>query len=556
MNPTTMEHTERPDRAVRSTLESTLGLSSPLNTNIHPADDMLNYITSIRGSGSIARSEYFTSGVELLKVLEQLVAWKFGSIDNVGSLLDFASGYGRMTRFLVHKLPADRIWVSDIQAEAVQFQQEEFGVNGFVSTADPADLQVDQTFDCIFVASLFSHLPPARFTAWLDKLYGMLSPGGILVFSANGEHTLPAVHIMPASGIWYWGGSEIASLEVSDYGTTIVTEAYVANAIAAASGRREYARIPYAVLYVQDLYVVPKDPAADFNSLHFTYLPHGSVDYGLWTVEGDLFLRGWVVDFSCEPAELKVQFLTGDRLLGECVPNVPRPDVQQHYTDDRFLLTGWERTIEIPELDAGQPLTVKAVPPGGSDSLLYVGDIASLTPRGKVDSCRWTGADTLYLRGWAVDPSGDNSPVEVQVFVEGTLRQKCMTYMERPDLRQYFNDRYQYAGWECSFRAPNYEPSQRLVVRSVSSSGRETELYVGGFATLEQVAETKPGNADEGPKVNDVLTMDEALQQLQTEREQQVIYIRRLEEEIAHKNEALAYLEPLARRWLGKRRGK
>src|SRR4051794_12189946 len=104
-------------------LQNALGLTAPLNTNIHENDQMFSYSASARGNTSMARSEYFTSGVQLLKLLEQLIAWKFGSPDKVSSFLDFASGYGRLIRFLVHKLPADRIWVSDIQADAVAFQQ-------------------------------------------------------------------------------------------------------------------------------------------------------------------------------------------------------------------------------------------------------------------------------------------------------------------------------------------------------------------------------------------------------------------------------------------------
>jgi hypothetical protein len=33
---------------------------------------------------------------------------------------DFASGYGRFTRFLVKELPRERVWVSDIYANAVE----------------------------------------------------------------------------------------------------------------------------------------------------------------------------------------------------------------------------------------------------------------------------------------------------------------------------------------------------------------------------------------------------------------------------------------------------
>src|SRR5947199_9478226 len=102
------------DHAVGVLLQKTLGLAGTLNMNIHENDQMFRFVVASRGSEAGARSEYFTSGAELFKIVQQLVDWKFGSFGNVPALLDFASGYGRLTRFLVQKLPAYRIWVSDI----------------------------------------------------------------------------------------------------------------------------------------------------------------------------------------------------------------------------------------------------------------------------------------------------------------------------------------------------------------------------------------------------------------------------------------------------------
>src|SRR5262249_41626784 len=215
------------DREIGVLLQNELGLEAPLNTNIHPNDQMFTFVASDRRSEALARSAYLTSGAQQLNIVEQLVQWKFGSFDNLPSLLDFAGGYGRLTRFLVHKMSPDRIWVSDIQADAVAFQQAEFGVHGFVSTADPADLVCDRTFDCIFVASLFSHLPEATFTAWLKKLYSLLKPGGLLAFSLHDESRLPKGETMPERGIWFGEASEIDTLDTKQYGTSIVSETFV-----------------------------------------------------------------------------------------------------------------------------------------------------------------------------------------------------------------------------------------------------------------------------------------------------------------------------------------
>ena len=112
-------------------LKGTFEEARQFNTKVHPSDQMLTFVASVMGSDEIGRGLYFRSGAQLMDVVRQVVEWKFGSLEKVAAFLDFASGYGRFTRFLVQHLPADRIWVSDIQADAVAFQEEQFGVHGF-----------------------------------------------------------------------------------------------------------------------------------------------------------------------------------------------------------------------------------------------------------------------------------------------------------------------------------------------------------------------------------------------------------------------------------------
>jgi 2-polyprenyl-3-methyl-5-hydroxy-6-metoxy-1,4-benzoquinol methylase len=189
-------------------LKGTFSVAGAFNTNVHPSDQMLTFVASVMGSDEIARGQYFRSGAQLMDIVRQVVEWKFGSLDKVASFLDFASGYGRFTRFLVQHLPADRIWVSDIQADAVAFQEEQFGVHGFMSATNPADLGRAEKFDCIFVASLFSHLPERTFGPWLRKLFGMLKPDGLLMFSVHDESLLDPSYQMPEGGLFFREASE------------------------------------------------------------------------------------------------------------------------------------------------------------------------------------------------------------------------------------------------------------------------------------------------------------------------------------------------------------
>jgi len=206
---------------------------------------------------------YFDSGLKMLHPLRALARWKFGGFSKVGRLLDFASGFGRLTRFLVQELPASAIVVSDIQADAVESQRRAFGVDGLVSATDPARLRSPDLFDMIFVASLFTHLPESRFHEWLARLMDLLTPNGMLVFSVHDESLLIPHRPMPSSGFDYNPGvSEIDSLERSEYGSTHVSASFVSRAIEAASrGKGSHHRIPRA-LWHHDLYVYTRDSSA------------------------------------------------------------------------------------------------------------------------------------------------------------------------------------------------------------------------------------------------------------------------------------------------------
>ncbi len=93
----------------------------------------------------------------MFREVAQVAEWAFGGFDGIESVLDFASGHGRFTRFLLQTVPSDKVWDSDIYADAMDFQRREFGVRCIPSCDRPEDYRPGRHFDLIFVASLFSH---------------------------------------------------------------------------------------------------------------------------------------------------------------------------------------------------------------------------------------------------------------------------------------------------------------------------------------------------------------------------------------------------------------
>ena len=138
---------------------------------IDPRDEMLAFLMEInQGDPDRALFLYFLSGLSIADTLGQLLLWRFGGWERVGSVLDFASGYGRVTRFLLRDLPPGKVWISDVYEGAVEFQSRRFGVHGLVSTLRPEDFSPAERFDAILVTSLFTHLREERFAGWLRRL--------------------------------------------------------------------------------------------------------------------------------------------------------------------------------------------------------------------------------------------------------------------------------------------------------------------------------------------------------------------------------------------------
>ncbi|MDY7022148.1 MAG: class I SAM-dependent methyltransferase, partial [Cyanobacteriota bacterium] len=198
---------------------------------------------------------YYLLGRSIIDSIRQIINTHFGSFSQVSSFLDFACGYGRSTRFLIQEIPPKKVWVSDIYANAIEFQTEIFGVNGIISTSEPEDYPTDQKFDCIYAGSFFSHIPPRTFTRWMQRLYDLLTPGGLLIFSVLDETVMPSQVQMSSEGIVFsTESSESRSLDRNEYGTTYVTEGYIQKIIQKVSrNQAQIYRIKKGLTNYQDL---------------------------------------------------------------------------------------------------------------------------------------------------------------------------------------------------------------------------------------------------------------------------------------------------------------
>lgn len=200
-------------------------------------DQLLGYTVKHGSRGTKAAREYIVDGhnhaKQVLNLIDQLSLQRGRS-----RVLEFAAGFGRITRHLKKLAPDLHLSASDIHTDACHFLETEIGIPAFVSSLTPDGLNVGKDYDLIFVVSLFSHLPANRFGSWLKALHDCLAPGGYLMFTTHGQS---ARKMQPAfwdslldpnePGYGYHGQSDQEDIVSSEYGTTIALPRFVTKVI-------------------------------------------------------------------------------------------------------------------------------------------------------------------------------------------------------------------------------------------------------------------------------------------------------------------------------------
>lgn len=104
------------------------------------------------------------------------------------SILNFGCGVGTCDQIIARYFPASRIYATDVSAESIRIARER---NSSVSTvtyavSDGIAVPFDGTFDIIYCAGVFHHIPPEQRQPILVGLRDKLAPGGrLFLFEHN-----------------------------------------------------------------------------------------------------------------------------------------------------------------------------------------------------------------------------------------------------------------------------------------------------------------------------------------------------------------------------------
>lgn len=207
---------------------------------------------------------YFFDGHRSAQKLAALLTEIGVDVSAPQNFLEFASGFGCVTRHLKNALPSATVISSDIHPKAMDFISEHMDAEILQSVSNPVAFSTPQGpshFDTVFALSFFSHMPERTWQMWLSTLFAQVKTGGHLIFTTHGANSARN-HFgnppMPENGFWFTPDSEQKDLDTAEYGQTIVSRDFVFAAIEKLPHARLEVASPAAWWTHQDLWVVSK----------------------------------------------------------------------------------------------------------------------------------------------------------------------------------------------------------------------------------------------------------------------------------------------------------
>ncbi|WP_245279213.1 class I SAM-dependent methyltransferase [Mesorhizobium loti] len=213
-----------------------------VSPELHEYDHIFGHLVARLSTGEEmkvfeALKHYFENGAANAQQVRELMT-SLG-LPKDAKVLEFASGYGRVTRHLKDL----NLVACDIHPEAVSFCEDVLAVPAIPSASAPEDWEPGEKYDFIFAISLWSHLPDGLFQRWLSSVCAALKPDGYLMFSTHGAHAASVVPqlaevLKDGQQYGYLDGSDQKDLDPSIYGSTVVLPTYVIKAIYDATNAR------------------------------------------------------------------------------------------------------------------------------------------------------------------------------------------------------------------------------------------------------------------------------------------------------------------------------
>jgi SAM-dependent methyltransferase len=161
-----------------------------------------------------ADARYFLdSGRHHAELIRSLLEQSGTSIEDLGSILDWGCGCGRIMRHW-SGLPSTRVFGCDINPRMVEWcnRNLEFA-EAALNDLDPPLPYEDSAFELVYALSVITHLPEDLQHVWVAECLRVLKPGGFLLFSTLGEFYLSLKRLSESERTSFSNGNVVVLYE-------------------------------------------------------------------------------------------------------------------------------------------------------------------------------------------------------------------------------------------------------------------------------------------------------------------------------------------------------
>ncbi len=158
-----------------------------------PPADLQASTTGLSGAAALAPAAAFHA--DIVDTMDRIGAkatpdWR---------VVDFGSGWGRITRFFLRETRLANISGLDVDPQFVALSNQLFGADIFhVCTPMPPSRLASGSVNLVTAFSVFSHLSEAACRQWIDEFARVLKPGGLFAFTTRSEWFIDFCSQIPA----------------------------------------------------------------------------------------------------------------------------------------------------------------------------------------------------------------------------------------------------------------------------------------------------------------------------------------------------------------------
>jgi len=194
---------------------------------VHPNDEIFKLAKRRHpGAGDAFRYYFYKGGIFAETLSDYLL--KIGENPKTMSILDFAGGYGRISRHLKYEF--ETVFHSDLDPDMIDFCSSELDIISFLSSFDFAKIEFPvPDFDTILSFSLFTHLNPNIWDEFFWNLAGRVAPNGYMVITTRSTNIATGELVDTGKDLISFVEKNETSgrLDASVYGSTQVNPEYI-----------------------------------------------------------------------------------------------------------------------------------------------------------------------------------------------------------------------------------------------------------------------------------------------------------------------------------------